>query len=134
HALAVRALDGSGVETGSETVQVQVSNHLRSVFLIVLENHDWSSIKGNPAAPYINGTLLAQGAHAEKYMNVPGLHPSLPNYIWLEAGNNLGVTDDAAPAYHQLSTSQHLVSLLRSAGVSWKSYQEDISGTDCPLA
>ena len=133
HALAARALDGAGAATSSATLQVQVDNHIRNVFVIVFENTDWSSVKGNAAAPYINGTLLAQGAHAEKYMNVPGLHPSLPNYLWLEAGSNLGVSDDGEPSVHRLSTSQHLVSLLASAGVSWKSYQEDISGTDCPL-
>ena len=133
HAVVARALDGSGTATSSAAVQVQVDNHIRNVFLILFENHDWSSVKGSSAAPYINGTLLAQGAHADRYMNVPGLHPSLPNYIWLEAGSTLGVTDDAEPSAHRLTTSQHLVSLLKAAGISWKSYQEDISGTDCPL-
>jgi phospholipase C len=101
--------------------------------VIVLENHDWSAIQGAASAPYINKTLLALGAHADNYMNVPGLHPSLPNYIWMEAGATLGVSDDAAPAYHKLTTSQHLVTLLKNAGFTWKAYQEDIPGTDCPL-
>src|SRR5262249_4719047 len=35
-----------------------------TVFLIVMENHNWSSILGNPAAPYINQTLLPQAASA----------------------------------------------------------------------
>jgi phosphatidylinositol-3-phosphatase len=133
HTLAVRATDASGAVTTSGPVQVTVSNHIKNVFVIVFENHDWSSIKGSAAAPYINGTLLAQGAHADRYMNVPNLHPSLPNYLWLEAGATLGVTDDDVPANHRLTTTQHLVTLLQNAGVTWKSYQEDISGTDCPL-
>jgi hypothetical protein len=49
------------------------------VFVIVMENHDWSSIGGNPSAPYINGTLLPLGAHAEQYTSPPGIHPSEPN-------------------------------------------------------
>jgi phospholipase C len=50
----------------------------------------------------------------------------------MEAGGNLGVTDDDVPAGHRLS-GPHLVSQLRAAGVTWKSYQEDIPGTNCPL-
>jgi hypothetical protein len=134
HSLAIRATDAAGAEAASDPVQVTVTNRIDHVFVIVLENHDWSQIKGNASAPYINGTLLAQGAHAENYQNVPNLHPSLPNYIWLEAGSNLGVTDDATPSVHRLSTSQHLTGLLNDAGIAWKSYQEDISGTDCPLS
>jgi hypothetical protein len=132
HALEVRAIDGAGVATASPAVQVSVSNHIRNVFVIVLENHDWSSIQGSSSAPYINQTLLVQGAHANQYLNVPNLHPSLPNYIWIESGGTQGVGDDAEPSQHPLS-APHLVSQLRSAGVSWKSYQEDIPGTDCPL-
>jgi phospholipase C len=133
HALAVRATDGAGTATASAKVLVNVTNKIDHVFVIVLENHDWSQIKGSSSAPYINGTLLAQGAHAENYQNVPNLHPSLPNYIWLESGGNQGVTDDATPSVHQLGTTQHLTSLLNKAGVSWKSYQEDISGNECPI-
>jgi hypothetical protein len=133
HDLAVRALDSAGAGTSSPAVKITVSNHVKTVFVIVLENHDWSTIQGSASAPYINKTLLAEGAYAGKYMNVPGLHPSLPNYIWMEAGSALGVRDDAAPAYHKLTTSQHLVTLLRNAGLTWKAYQEDIPGTDCPL-
>jgi phospholipase C len=77
--------------------------------------------------------MLAEGAHAEQYYNPPGNHPSEPNYIWLEAGDNLGVTNDGAPSTNHQSTTDHLVGYLEKAGVSWKSYQEDASGTKCPL-
>jgi hypothetical protein len=132
HALAIQATDGSGATTASAAVHVTVGNRINHVFVIVMENHDWSEIKGSASAPYINGTLLTQGAHAENYGNVPNLHPSLPNYLWLESGSNQGVLDDGGPSSHQLS-AQHLTGLLNNAGVTWKSYQEDISGTDCPL-
>ena len=133
HTLAVSAIDGAGAATPSQAVQVTVSNHLKNVFVIVLENHDWSSIKGNSSASYIINTLLVEGAHADNYQTVPGLHPSLPNYVWMEAGSQLGVRDDAEPSQHLLTTSQHLVSLLSKAGITWKAYQEDIPGNDCPL-
>lgn len=106
---------------------------IQRVFLILMENHNWDDVKNSPSAPYINGTLLPAGAHAEAYLNPPGLHPSEPNYIWLEAGSNLGITNDALPATNHQSTTDHLVTQLTSAGISWKSYQENISGTVCPL-
>jgi phospholipase C len=103
------------------------------VFLILMENHDWSSIKGSASAPYLNHTLLPMASHAEQYYNPPNLHPSLPNYLWLEAGTNFGVLDDGDPSSNHQSTSRHLVDLLEAAGLSWRAYQEGISGTDCPL-
>jgi hypothetical protein len=134
HTLSIRATSGAGTALSSSPLSVTLSNHIKNVFVIVMENSDWTSIKGNSSAPYINGALLAQGAHAENYLNVPNLHPSLPNYLWLESGSNQGVTDDDVPANHQLTTRQHLVTMLSNAGVTWKSYQEDITGTGCPLA
>src|SRR5437763_5934158 len=107
---------------------------LRTVFVIVLENHNWADFKGSPAAPYLNGTLLPAGAHAEQYYNPPSLHPSLPNYLWLEAGDNFGVADDGWPSANHQATTAHLVAQLQAAGIPWKTYQEDIAGTACPLA
>ncbi len=105
----------------------------KNVFLIMMENHNWSDIKNNLSAPYINNTLLPTSSYAEQYYNPPGNHSSEPNYLWLEAGTNFGISDDADPSINHRSTSQHLVTLLSNAGISWKSYQEDISGSDCPL-
>ncbi|HEX7843206.1 MAG TPA: alkaline phosphatase family protein [Kofleriaceae bacterium] len=109
------------------------SGALQTVFVIVMENHNWSDIKGSASAPFINQTLLPMGAHAENYVNVPGIHPSEPNYLWLEAGTNFGVTNDNNPSSNHQSTTRHLVTLLQAAGISWKSYQEGITGTTCPL-
>jgi len=97
-----------------------------------MENQNWSDIRGSASAPYING-LLATGAHAEQYFNPPGIHPSEPNYLWLEAGTNFGVVDDLSPSFNSQTTTSHLVNQLEAAGRTWKSYQEDIAGTDCPL-
>ena len=107
------------------------SSSIRTVFLILMENRDWSSIAGSPSAPYLNGTLLPQASYATRYFGVR--HPSEPNYLWLEGGTDYGITDDADPASHHLPNRDHLVSLLAQAGISWKTYQEGIDGTQCPL-
>jgi hypothetical protein len=104
---------------------------IRTVFVILMENESLSSIKGNTNAPYINNILLPQASHCEQYYAIG--HPSLPNYLWIEAGTNFGVTDDNPPSANHQSTTNHLVTLLNKAGVSWKTYQENISGTTVPL-
>jgi phosphatidylinositol-3-phosphatase len=109
----------------------QTSN-IKTVWIILMENHNWSQIHGSRYAPYIN-SLLPVASHAEQYFNPPGIHPSLPNYLWLEAGTNFGILDDNPPSINQQSTTQHLVTFLQNKGISWKAYEEDISGTDCPL-
>jgi hypothetical protein len=117
----------------ADAEQARAAHAIKSVFVIVMENHDWSSIKGNPSAPYINETLLRLGAHAEHYTSPAGIHPSEPNYIWLEAGDDLDIRDDDDPAENYRTTKTHLTRQMELANVSWRSYQEAIGGDVCPL-
>jgi phosphatidylinositol-3-phosphatase len=106
---------------------------IRTIFVIMMENTRWSDIKENTNAPFINGTLLPMASHCEFYNNLSGIHPSLPNYLWIEAGTNFGIFDDGDPAQDHQNTTNHLVTLLNQAGISWKVYQENISPTNLPL-
>jgi hypothetical protein len=136
-----RAQDVATPSTGESADAVDATttlHHIRTVFVIVMENHNWtgagsSSLKGNTGAPYINYTLVPMASHAENYKNPPGNHPSLPNYLWLEAGTNFGIYNDGTPAQDHQATHVHLVKLLENAGITWRAYDEDISGTTCPL-
>jgi hypothetical protein len=105
---------------------------LKTVFLVLLENQDWEAIRGSPSAPYINGQLLPRFAHAEAYRN-GGLHPSLPNYLALEAGDPLGVDCDLTAAELSLPVPCHLATWLEAVGLPWRSYQEGIDGSTCPI-
>src|SRR2546421_4251200 len=109
------------------SAQAQISS-VKTIFIILMENHNWSQIKGSSSAPYINNTLLPMAAHAEQYFNPPGIHPSLPNYLWLEAGGNFGILNDNDPSSNHQSTTSHFSTQLKNAGISWKTYQENISG------
>ncbi|MGZ3474221.1 MAG: alkaline phosphatase family protein [Polyangiales bacterium] len=110
----------------------RASHRIQHVFVIVLENRDWRSIEGSASAPYLNG-LLAQGAFAANYHGPNNIHPSEPNYIWMEAGNNLAILDDDDPVLNHRTTKVHLTRQLDDAHISWKSYQEGIGGEVCPL-
>ena len=121
-----------------DAITASTLHHIKTVFVIVMENHNWTgdspiNIKANPAAPYINYTLLPMASYANNYNNPPGYHPSLPNYLWMEAGTNFGIHDDGSPYQHHQSNRDHLVKLLENAGISWRAYDEDISGSTCPL-
>jgi len=106
---------------------------IKTVFVILFENTNWASITPS-VAPYIRTTVVPMGAHATQYFNPPRNHPSEPNYIWLEAGHHLGLTtNNDASAANSTATEHHLVRYLQNAGISWKTYQEDIDGTICPL-
>ena len=101
-----------------------------------MENHNWSGIKGNTTdAPYINSLLVPMtgpASYCDQYYTPTGLHPSEPNYLWLEAGTNFGINNDAAPSSNQQSTTNHFCTQLKNAGISWKSYQENITAGSCP--
>jgi phosphatidylinositol-3-phosphatase len=131
--LSATNASGTGTATLTLTITGAQSSQIQTVFLILMENQNWSGIIGNASAPYINRQLLPMASHAEQYYNPPGVHPSLPNYLWLEAGTNFGITDDNDPSSHSENTTQHLVTQLTLAGKTWKAYQEDIPGTNCPL-
>jgi hypothetical protein len=109
-----------------------VGHTIKTVFVILMENQNWSTIKSSSSAPYIRG-LLSSAAHAENYSTPAGNHPSEPNYLWLVGGTNFGVTNDNDPAQNHIASDANLGYLMNQAGVTWKSYQEDIDGTSCPL-
>ena len=131
--------------------------HSRKVFVIAMENHNWTQpattasprpIFMNPQAPFINslinGTsgISREVAYATHYINSGvGVHPSEPNYIWAEAGTNLGVFNDDTPYHADCSpasvqtTDLHLSAFLTKARRTWRSYQEDtdVDVTNVPL-
>jgi hypothetical protein len=113
---------------------------IKTVFLILMENHNWSDIYQNTgSAPYINGTLLPEASWCTNYFDNPAsAHPSEPNYIWLEAGTNAladhTFSTDADPSASNSSSADHLAKQMTTKGVTWREYAEDITGNDCPIS
>jgi hypothetical protein len=122
------------------------AGQIKTVFFIAFENHNWTQpasqtksgqIFGSRYAPYINSLITAgqpnaaQVSCASSYVNAgPGIHPSEANYIWAEAGSNLGVTTDNdpyGPGGTNQATTDSLSSYLQKSGKTWRSYQEDVN-------
>src|SRR5271166_1996871 len=124
------------------------AGEIGDVFYIALENHNFTQpssqsspeqLLGNTAAPYLNSLITpgnlnaAQSSYASAYYNVlatpsgnnPSIHPSEPNYVWSEAGLP-GALNDNDPYPNNIVNAPNLRGLLQNAGISWKSYQEDI--------
>jgi phosphatidylinositol-3-phosphatase len=135
-------------DRGRDRDRDQDSSRPRKVFVIAMENHNWTQptpssspeqIFMNPAAPFINslvnGTsgISDQVAYANNYQAAMfGLHPSEPNYVWAEAGQafkSLGTDDDPFHADctddTNIHSDQHLTAFLNKRHKSWRSYQED---------
>lgn len=64
------------------------------VVVVMMENHAFSQVIGNRAAPYLN-SLAAHGADFTRSFGVR--HPSQPNYLALFSGSTHGVTSDTCP-------------------------------------
>jgi len=85
--------------------------HLDHVFLIMMENHAYGQIYGNPNAPFIN--QMAQTASLATNFFAVG-HPSLTNYLEVVGGSNFGVINDHSPDWHNGSCTPNLISGIPS--------------------
>jgi hypothetical protein len=91
------------------------------VYLLLLENEEFTSLVGNSKAPYLN-SLIADYGLATNYYGVA--HPSQPNYLALFSGSTQGVTDDNN---HDLGAT-NLADQLDAHGKTWAVYAQDYPG------
>jgi len=118
---------GSGAVTstvsGSPAAAVPRPAH---TVVVVMENHSYGQVIGNPAAPFIN-QLARSGALFTRSFAVT--HPSQPNYLALFSGSTQGVTDDSCP---QTFAAPNLAAGLAGAGLSFAGYSEDLPAAGSP--
>jgi len=89
---------------------------------ILMENNDLQSVlsQGSFEASNANQYTLATG-----YSGVD--HPSEPNYVALLGGSTNGVSDDGVCCFTVQAVS--LVDRLESAGLAWRAFAEDSTGS-----
>ena len=95
--------------------------HATTVIIVIMENRDYRRIIGNEQAPYINDTLVPQGALMTDSHAIG--HPSQPNYLALFSGSTQGVNDDSCP--HSFGAA-NLGSEIIAAGKTFDGYSESM--------
>lgn len=93
-----------------------------------MENHSWSTVIGNAAAPYLS-TLARECGTDTNYAAVGS--PSLPNYLGATSGSTQGVWDDGDPAAHTFAVD-NIFRQVRAAGGTERSFVESMP-TNCGL-
>jgi hypothetical protein len=107
-ALTITVSGGTSVLPGS--------NH---VFLLVEENHSYSSVIDSSSMPYLNSLASKYGLATQYYANT---HPSIGNYFMLTAGAIITNND----SFCSTITNDNIVRHLLTAGKTWKSYAESL--------
>ena len=70
---------------------------LDHVFVIMMENHAYAQVAGNPQAPFIN-SMMAKANVAKNYFAIA--HPSSTNYLEVVGGSNFNNLSDQYPDWH----------------------------------
>ncbi len=92
----------------------------KHVFVIMMENTSFTSLIGNPNAPFINFAAKTTGI-ATNYFGVT--HPSQPNYIAATSGGLNGVLND-----NDITIDvPNIVDQLEAHGKTWKAYMQSLS-------
>jgi len=89
------------------------------VFVVVEENHGYSSVIGSSSMPYLNSLASQYGLATQFYANT---HPSIGNYFMLTAGQIITNND----SYSTTVTADNIVRHFLTAGKTWKSYAESL--------
>lgn len=115
------AMGPGGTASMSATVTVGTSAVPPSshVYIVVLENHSFSSVIGSPDMPNLNRMANSFGLATNYFANV---HPSMGNYFEMTAGQMVSTSDSFTATVTADNLARHLI----AAGKTWKEYSEDI--------
>lgn len=111
-----------GVSTPATTTPPPPTATADHVFLVMLENHSFGQVIGNPVMPYLNGLATGHGLAAAYFADA---HPSIPNYFMLTTGK-FETFDDS---FTGTIADDNIVRALTGAGKTWKAYIESIPST-----
>ena len=120
-------LAGSAAPSATTSAQPAAVPEPAHIVVIVMENHAYAQIIGDPAAPFVND-LARRGALFTRSYAIT--HPSQPNYLALFSGSTQRVTDDSCP---NRFTTPNLAADLTKAGKSFAGYAEDLPGPGSPV-
>jgi phosphatidylinositol-3-phosphatase len=95
---------------------IAASSH---VFVLVEENHGYSSVIGSSAMPYLNSLAAKYALATQYYANT---HPSIGNYFMMTTGEIITNND----SFCSTISNDNIVRHLLTAGKTWKAYAESL--------
>jgi hypothetical protein len=104
-ASCMAALMGAGIANAEQGPVPKGIPHLDHVFVVMMENHAYAQIAGNPQAPFIN-SLMAKANLAQNYFAIA--HPSSTNYLEVVGGSNFNNLSDQYPDWHNKRCTPNL--------------------------
>ncbi|WP_194914826.1 alkaline phosphatase family protein [Catenulispora rubra] len=115
---------GASVSAPALTAPASAVPGYDHVFVVYMENEDYSGIVGNTSqAPYINSLLPKGTSLSQAYATT---HPSDPNYVALAGGGLYGLHDNSIAT--TTINAPHVGNSVEAAGKSWKTYVENENG------
>jgi hypothetical protein len=106
--------------------------HLDHVFLIMMENHGYLQVIGNPNEPYLNNLIASRKVNlATNYFAVG--HPSSTNYLEVVGGSNFGVRSDNSPAWGNTACTPNIASGVVNADSATAPIPVE-TGNVCPIS
>ncbi len=107
--------------------------HLDHVFLIMMENHGYQQVIGNPNEPYFNALIKnGQVNLATNYFAIG--HPSLTNYLEVVGGSNFGVRSDHAPNWGSTCSPNIATGIVNADNNSKSAPVAVDTGNVCPIS
>jgi hypothetical protein len=104
-ASCVAALIGAGSANAEQGPVPKGIPHLDHVFVVMMENHAYAQIAGNPQAPFIN-SLMSKANLAQNYFAIA--HPSSTNYLEVVGGSNFNNLSDQYPDWHNKNCAPNI--------------------------
>jgi phosphatidylinositol-3-phosphatase len=95
----------------------------RHIYLVVMENKEYTNIVGSASAPFINSLITRYGLATNLYAVA---HPSQPNYIAMTSGGTQGTSSDGT---YNLSVP-NVFDQVETSGRTWRVYAQGYPG-DC---
>src|ERR1700680_125112 len=123
---AVATIIGRAVGAGRQAA-IPPRKRPDHVTIVIMENHSFEDIIGNPQAPFINKLANGNMLFTKSYAVA---HPSEPNYLALYSGSTQGLRSDACPVNFK---SPSLGGEIIAAHNSIKGYMEDIPAVGSPV-
>ena len=105
---------------GAGTASPSPAPTVGRVFLIMMENHGYSDLIGDPSAPWLNAAAATYGLATQSFGVA---HPSQPNYIAATSGSTFGVTDDSDVTLDV----PNIVDQVEGSGRTWTAYMQSLA-------